>query len=92
MRAKIGKLNKRVEILTAVVRLLVTLVRTSGISLERARLPAAPAKSRILKAVTGAEPIIGRQAALTIVGLSEGWLRHWKRRQLDCALDDAPPC
>ena len=92
LRATIGKLNKRVAVLTTVVRLLVTLVRVSGLSLERTRVATAVGKNKILKAVANAETVVGRIAALKIVGLTEGRLRQWKRKQSLCMLDDAPPC
>ena len=92
LRATVGKLEKRVAILTAVVRLLVTLVRVCGISLGRARVAKSANKTKILNAVAKAESVIGRLAALKIVGLTKGRLRQWKHKQSLCMLDDAPPC
>ena len=92
MRATVGKLHRRVAILTAVVRLLVTLVRVRNLPLERTRIASGRMKNRLLSAVANAENVIGRRAALKIVGLTEGRLRVWKRKQSLCMLDDAPPC
>ena len=92
LRATVGRLERRIAILTTVVRLLVTLVRVRGLSFERIRVPTASSKSRILTAVSNAEPVIGRSAVLKIVGLSEARIRAWKRKQSLCMLDDAPPC
>ncbi len=92
LRATVGKLEKRVAILNAVVRLLVTLVRVCEISLGRARVATSANKSKILNAVARAESVIGRLGALRILGLTEGRLRQWKHKQSLCMLDDAPPC
>ena len=48
LRATIGKLNQRIAILTALVRLLVVLVRISGLSLDKTRVASAKSKSRVL--------------------------------------------
>jgi len=87
-----AKLRKRVTTLVALVRLLITLVRVRDQSIEHTRVPTTAAKDRLLRAVTIAEPVLGRSAALKILGLSDGRLRSWKRRQTLCMLDDASPC
>lgn len=92
LRARVARLDRRVAVLTAVVRLLVTLVRVGDSSLDRVRVPSAAAKHRLLRAIASAEPTVGRAGALKILGLSEGRVYSWKRRQSLCALDDAPPC
>ena len=89
---RIAKLEKRVGILVAVVRLLVTLVRVSGATLAETRVPTASGKARLLRAITRAESAIGRDAALRVLGLTATRAREWNRRELECGLDDAPPC
>ena len=80
-------------ILAAVVRLLVTLIRVTGVTLLGKRVPAAKGKRRILRVIGRAESAIGRNAALRIVGLTSARAREWTRRELlSCGLDDAPPC
>ncbi len=91
--ATIAKLEKKVAILTAVVRLLVTLVRVAGTTLAETRLPSAAQKRRVLRAVARAEPAISRAAALRILGLTPARVREWTQRELRvCGLEDAPPC
>ena len=54
LRLEILKLRQRVEKLTAVLRLALALLQTSGFRLSGARLPDGEAKLRILRAVTSA--------------------------------------
>ena len=58
---RIVKLERQAATLRAVLRLLVTLVRTAEISLANIRVPSAVTKSRVLRR-NAAEPIIGRQS------------------------------
>ncbi|HJL16052.1 MAG TPA: hypothetical protein RMH99_10360 [Sandaracinaceae bacterium LLY-WYZ-13_1] len=93
LHAQVAKLEKKVSNLSAVVRLLVTLVRVTGMSLGETRLPSAESKRRVLRAVGRAEDAIGRPAALRVVGLTPARAREWTRRELRvCGLEYAPPC
>ena len=92
LHSRIAKLEKKIAILVTVVRLLVTLVRVSGATLAETRVPSASAKRRVLRAVARAERVLGRDAALRILGLTVGRMREWSRREIRCALEDAPPC
>lgn len=92
LHATVSKLERKVAILTAVVRLLVTMVRVTGVTLSELRLPSASAKRRVLRAITSAEHAIGRTAAMRVVGLTPARAREWTTRELRCALEDAPPC
>src|SRR6266852_1707275 len=51
LRQEVLKLRRRVQKLTALLRLALALLRTSGVSLTGARLPVGRAKMRILRAV-----------------------------------------
>lgn len=92
LRARLANLERRVDVLSAVVRLLVTLVRVTGATLTGERVPGEHAKRRILHAIERAEPAIGRTATLRVIGLKPARLREWNERSLACALADAPPC
>jgi len=93
LHADVAKLEKRVAVLAAVVRLLVTLVRVTGVTLLGERMPTAKGKRRVLCAIGRAESAIGRSAALRILGLTPARARDWRRRELrTCGLKDAPPC
>jgi hypothetical protein len=54
LHARLGKLERRIRALLAVMRLLLTLVRVSGCRLNRERLPTGKAKADILRAVEAA--------------------------------------
>ena len=92
LRIHVAKLERQVGILRAVLRLLMTLVRATGINLTNLRIPSASDKSRLIRGVERAAPIIGRQAALRVLGLRQARLREWMAAARDCRLDDAPPC
>ena len=92
LRIQIARMSRQIEVLSAVVRLLVALVRATNIRLASQRVPTAAAKMRILRAIERASHKIGRKAALKIVGLREGRLRRWQRAETKYELDDAPPC
>jgi len=55
LHADVARLEKRVAILATVVRLIVTLVRVSGVTLAGVRVPSASGKRRVLHAVARAE-------------------------------------
>ena len=76
LRVKVAKLERRVATLGAVVRLLMTLVRTTGVSLAKVRVSSAAGKSKILRGLERAAPIIGRQAALRVLGLRPARVRE----------------
>ena len=92
LQNRIAKLERQAATLRAVLRLLVALVRTAGISLANIRVSSAVAKSRVLRAIDAAEPIIGRQSALRVLGLRQARLRSWAGLASKCELEDAPPC
>ena len=79
LRATIGKLNQPIAVLTTLVRLLVVLVRISGLSLEKTRVESERSKNRGLRAVASAESVIGRRRAQGCRP-QRGALRVWKRR------------
>ena len=92
LRVQIAKLQRRVEVLAAVLRFLMTLVRATNANLVAQRVPAATAKARILRAIARAKPSIGHRSALRVLGLRQSRFREWTRAAERCALQDAPPC
>ena len=64
LRQEVLKLRRRVEKLTALLRLALALLRTSGFTLTGARLPDGRAKLRILRAVDRARECIPLRAVL----------------------------
>ena len=92
LEAKIFFLERRIEILTSVMRLLLVLVRVMDSRLARRRLPDGNNKAAILKAVERASTTIGVRASLRIIGLSRSRCFAWRRGEQQCALDDVSTC
>ncbi|MCB9662366.1 MAG: transposase [Sandaracinaceae bacterium] len=86
----------RVEVanakLRAVVRLLLALVAVLGGRIADRPVPAAEDKARLLAAVRKTESVLGRGAALRVLGLTPQRMREWKHRALECRLQDTPSC
>jgi putative transposase len=92
LRERIAKLEGRVAMLTAVLRLVLALLRVSGFSLERSRVPDAAAKRRLLGAVERARRAMPLSAALRVLRLSSARYHIWVRAGEVCRLDDRPSC
>jgi putative transposase len=88
MRQEVLKLRRRVQKLTALLRLALALLRTSGVRLTGARLPDGRAKMRILRAVDRAGEYLPLRAVLRFLRVSPRRFHAWCRRQSACALDD----
>ena len=88
LRQEILKLRRRVEKLTALLRLALAVLQTSGFRLSGERLPDGQAKLRILRAVDRARECIPLRAVLRSLGLSPGRFHVWRGRQTECALED----
>jgi hypothetical protein len=78
-RDRVPKLELRVAMLTAVLRLVLALLRVSGFSLELSRVPDAAAKRRLLGAVERARRAMPLSAALRVVRLSSARYHVWVR-------------
>ena len=85
-------LRRRVQKLTALLRLALALLRTSGFSLAGARLPDGRAKMRILRAVDLARDYLPLPAVLRFLRVSPRRFHVWRQRQPACALDDRASC
>ena len=89
---RVASLERQVERLAAVVRVLVLLVKITGATLAERRVPGGVEKRRVLREVERSEIVLGRDVVLRLLGLSEGRLREWRHRALECRLEDAPSC
>jgi putative transposase len=92
LRQEILKLRKRVEKLSALLRLALALLQASGFRLSSAGLPEGKGKLRILRAVDRAGECIPLRAVLRFLHLSPSRFHAWRRRQIACALDDRSSC
>ena len=92
LAARIDKLDRRVQILAAVVRLLLALLRASRFRLDEERLPEGDAKAGILRAVASTQAALPLAIALRILKLTPSRYHAWKRSAQVCGLDDRPSC
>jgi putative transposase len=92
LQQEVLELRRRVKKLTALLRLALALLRTSGFTLTHVRLPDGRAKIRILRAIDRARAFVPLPAILRFVRLSPSRFHAWRRRQHACALDDQPSC
>jgi putative transposase len=89
----IAKLDRRVRILAAVVRILLALLRASGFTLAGERLPEGAAKTGILRAITSAKAFLPLAVILRIAHLEPGRYHRWNRASMTvCGLDDRSSC
>src|ERR1700730_11017477 len=92
LRQEVVKLRRRVQKLTALLRLALALLRTSGFRLTEERLPDGRDKTKILRAVDLARAHLPLRAVLRFLRVSPSRFHAWRRRQHACALDDQSSC
>jgi transposase InsO family protein len=85
------KLRRRLAVQTAVLRLVLAVLRAFDVRLDGNRLPAAASKARILNAVRIASSTMPVVAALRVLRLSPSRYYAWKRAE-QCGLDDRSSC
>ncbi|HEY6398709.1 MAG TPA: DDE-type integrase/transposase/recombinase [Solirubrobacteraceae bacterium] len=89
---RVARLEGRIAMLTAVLRLVLALLRVSGFQLELARVADAAGKRRLMGAIERARRCMPLSAALRVLGLSSARYHAWVRAEGPCALDDRPSC
>jgi hypothetical protein len=82
------KLQRRTERETAIIGLLVVLLKLSGFRLDERRLPDATAKAKVLRAVDRSKDALSLKSTLRLVSLSPARYHAWKRAEKRCELDD----
>ena len=92
LQQEVLELRRRVKKLSALLRLALALLRTSGFTLTHERLPDGRAKIRILRAIDRASAFVPLRAILRFLRLSPTRFHAWRRLQHACALDDQPSC
>ena len=92
LQQEILRLRRRVKKLTALLRLALALLRSSGFTLTHERLPNGGAKIRILRAVDRAREFAALRTLLGFLRLSPSRFHSWRRLQHACALDDQSSC
>ena len=84
-------LRKRVERLVAILRLVVVLLKVSGVSLANARIPDGTRKVSLLRAIDRSRSVLPLRVALRLLRLSQSRYHAWKRED-ECGLNDMPSC
>ena len=92
LRVQVLKLERRVQLLPGIVRLLFVLVRRFGFRLDSQRVPSGEAKSCVLGAIERAKNRIALAVALRALGLSASRYHAWLRLDRACSLDDRTSC
>ena len=92
LHQEIRQHRRRVRKLTALLRLVLTLLRVSRFTLSRERLPDGHDKRRILGAVDRARACIPLRALLRFLHVSPSRFHAWRRQETACALDDQSSC
>ncbi|MFM8387118.1 MAG: transposase [Planctomycetia bacterium] len=91
LRLRVTRLEKRVQRLSAALRLLLVLLRVVKPDLSRVRF-AGLDKARLLRAVHRTRDVFGLRRALAFVGLSLSRFHAWARMGSGCLLEDQPSC
>jgi hypothetical protein len=92
LRDRIATLERRVRILSVVVRLTMVLLRLSGCRLDRHRLPDPSAKLTLLHAVDRARRALPLSSVLRVLHLSPSRYHAWVRAEQGCDLEDQSSC
>ena len=86
------RLKRRAERQTAIIRLLVVLLKVSRFRLDEQRFPDGKAKDKVLRAVERSKNALALKSALGLVRLSPARYHAWKRADKRCELDDRSSC
>ena len=84
-------LRRRIARLRSLLCLVVTVLKVSGFSLSRTRLPEGAAKLQVLRAIERSRSHFHLRAVLRHIGLSHARYHDWIRNDR-CGLDDRPSC
>ena len=92
LQAEVCKLRNRVRMLAAIVRLLMALVRTFDVRLDRTRIPEQAEKTRLLRAIERARGQLSLRSALRVLHMSPSRYHDWRRAERGCELNDQSSC
>ncbi len=90
LRERIAGLDRRVAVLTALLRLVLTVLRISGIQLGRVTVRAH--RQALLYALGHATRVMSMRAALRVLGVSSSCVAEWKGAQTPCELAEQSAC
>jgi transposase InsO family protein len=91
LQQQVWRLRRRIQKLTALLRVLVVVFKLSGYSLNQARLPDSKNKRSLLRAIDRARAALPLRSVLRMIRLSPSRYHNWNRTQ-QCQLDDRSSC
>jgi len=92
LRAEVARLRRRVRTLTAVVGLLVAVLRVPGNRTPRIEFSDRTTRARLLRAASRARRVLPTSAVLEILGISSSRYTAWVRAEQGCEMDDRAVC
>lgn len=92
LEAEVKRLRRRVDRLTALLRVLVVVHRTVGVTLRRRRVPQGPDKLVVVRTIEHAHHHVKLDRVLKMIGLSRSRFYSWKKCGHPCELDDRDSC
>ena len=84
-------MRRRVQKLTALLRVLLAVIKISGYSLSQARLSDGKDKNSLLRAIDRGRSALPLRSILRVIRLSPSRYHNWNRKA-QCELDDARSC
>ena len=87
-----ARLRRKLAILSAVVRLLLALLRANHVRLDPKSLLSGADKTLILHAVARARRVMPLSHVLRVLRMPPNTFHTWRNREQRCALDDIPSC
>lgn len=92
LHAEILKLRRRVRVLSAIVGLLLAVLRVSPCRLDRIDVSDGTARARLLRAAERARKVLPAGAVLKILGISSSRYGAWIRAEQGCELEEHAAC
>lgn len=92
LRREVHALRMRNHRLRAMLRLVLLVLRISGISFKKRRLREGASKARLLRTIENARRVLPLRAILRALQLSPSRYHSWRRSEEACNLDDRRSC
>ncbi len=89
---RFAKFEHRVRVLTALLRLVLIMLRLSGFRVHMPRIPEGKDKQALLFAVAKARAVLPLAAVLKVLHVSASRYHAWVRSESECELDDRSSC
>lgn len=89
---EVVKLRQTVKKLRAILRLFIVVLKISGFSLSKCRIPDGDDKSKILKAIELSQDVLSLSCIFKVLKVSPSRYHAWKRSLVECDLEDHSTC